>query len=778
MALLPSGWIDWFTVHGEVRAGSGAAISALWSSPDHLDVFMTGTDGAVWTTFWNADGGWHAWSLIHPEIKLQPATTVTAVGSRNGTHLDLFATGTDGAVWTTFWNANAGWHAWFLIHPEIRMRPGATVTAVWKQDGEHLDLFVTGTDGAVWTTFWNASSGWQGWFLIHPEIKMQPGTTVTAVWKEPAVHLDLFAIGTDGAVWTTFWNTLTGWQPWFLIHPEIKMRPGATVTAVWKQDGEHLDLFVTGTDGAVWTTFWNASGGWQGWFLIHPEIKMQPGTTVTAVWKERAVHLDLFATGTDGAVWTTFWNTLTGWQPWFLIHPEIKMRPGATVTAVWKAAGVHLDLFATGTDGAVWTTFWFEGASPYWGLLANERFRRHTMKGVYFFAGNWKSPANPTQFYEFPSGPNDWGYSRHPVDARHLGWSESPTTHKKCTGPCPNQDFALDEMVKSGVNVVVMSYWGARGTDMWAYWAPMQTSTFAHDELFRTAVDKPLLIMPAIESGDSTKGCRGGISNAYHFSADFPGTLVDPAPALVEQIVDLVQRYLLQPADPRWPDKWATMYDRQGTERYAINLIHVASNRLAPGQHAPFAQGFTAVADRVWAQTHRRVGFTLDILAAAPAVNLAPPIRDSNGDCVADPAGVVGGSYMAWPPAGAGPALRECDAVLAIQGFIPEFILDPNRTSTAAYLQFKRDYLSGWMDQGLPVIVDVSPGYDGRQIFNSSDRPRGFTQEWRDGHARLRTARSKGIVFNTWNGYTEGFVAVPTLEDRDVNYTWLAELFR
>ena len=39
------------------------------------------------------------------------------------------------------------------------------------------------------------------------------------------------------------------------------------------------------------------------------------------------------------------------WQAWLLIHSEIKMQPGATVTAVWREAGKHLDLFATGTDG-------------------------------------------------------------------------------------------------------------------------------------------------------------------------------------------------------------------------------------------------------------------------------------------------------------------------------------------------------------------------------------------------------------------------------------------
>jgi hypothetical protein len=194
------------------------------------------------------------------------------------------------------------------------------------------------------------------WFLIHPEIKMQPGATVTALAPWGDGHVDLFATGTDGAVWSTWRDNATDWVPWFLIHPEIKMQPGATVTALAPPWGNHIDLFVTGTDGAVWSTFWEKDTGWVNWFLIHPEIKMQPGVTVTAL-VTRQGHYDVFVTGTDGAVWSTWWESATGWAPWFLIHPEIKMQPGATVTPLLPHPD-YIDLFVTGTDGAVWSMNW------------------------------------------------------------------------------------------------------------------------------------------------------------------------------------------------------------------------------------------------------------------------------------------------------------------------------------------------------------------------------------------------------------------------------------
>ena len=90
---------------------------------------------------------------------------VTALVPRPG-HIDLFATGADGAVWTTWWEAAPGWLRWQLVHREQEMQPGAPVTALVPRPG-HIDLFATGADGAVWTTWWEAAPGWQRWQLVH-----------------------------------------------------------------------------------------------------------------------------------------------------------------------------------------------------------------------------------------------------------------------------------------------------------------------------------------------------------------------------------------------------------------------------------------------------------------------------------------------------------------------------------------------------------------------------------------------------------------------------------
>ena len=75
-------------------------------------------------------------------------------------------------------------------------------------------------------------------------------------------------------------------------------------------------------------------------------------------------------------------------------------------------------------------------------------------------------------------------------------------------------------------------------------------------ELFDAIEDRPLLIMPAIESSANTYNEKfPGTSNSYHFSQDFPGTPETPAPALMDQVLDLVSRYLFNIDHPEYASR-------------------------------------------------------------------------------------------------------------------------------------------------------------------------------------------------------------------------------
>ncbi len=396
--------------------------------------------------------------------------------------------------------------------------------------------------------------------------------------------------------------------------------------------------------------------------------------------------------------------------------------------------------------------------SPLWGLIANPGFDGRSVKSTYFFAGSWRSGTKV--WYEYPADANDGLYTLHPTDARHLGWSESQA----------NRDFALSAMANAGLNVIKLSYWGKRGTDRWAFWSPMHCSTFAHDEVFQTALTHNLLIAPSIESGGATNlnpatnkpftsgvppNVHVGNSPAYVFADDFPGPPDNPAPGLIAQIEDLIDRYLLSPANSQWPSRWLQLYDSAGKKRHVIAIIQAGSNQ--PGVNdASFAAGIDHVADAISVSRHIDIGFVLDPLPGK-SYNLTPSAKG--------------------PLAGA-------RSFLAIESFISEIAMGTD--DILALIPRKQIYVSNWVASGVPFILDVSSGYDAHIVF-----PAKGDSNWRipneellhNGQTQMIPTSSgtngiRGITFNTWNGYTEGYAAVPTLEYGGNTYTWLKSLLQ
>ena len=86
------------------------------------------------------------------------------------------------------------------------------------------------------------------------------------------------------------------------------------------------------------------------------------------------------------------------------------------------------------------------------------------------------------------------------------------------------------------------------------------------------------------------------------------------------------------------------------------------------------------------------------------------------------------------------------------------------------------------MATGVPVILDVSNGYDGHLVFANSpgsfwgDNAGATDDRWRNWTSELKNPGIKGIVMDTWNGFTEGYAAVPTREHGNTVYNWLGDL--
>jgi hypothetical protein len=372
------------------------------------------------------------------------------------------------------------------------------------------------------------------------------------------------------------------------------------------------------------------------------------------------------------------------------------------------------------------------GPDVRWGSIANPGFEQQPIHTTLFFTGSAKDGSTP---YGYLAPENTQFYTVHPTDDAHLKWSETPAA----------RDLALNQMVDVGINVVTMSSWGEdflSPQDSWGLWAPMQCAPPSHDELFAAAVGKPLLITPMIESRAN-----------WAMRDEFPTWGGQVAPGTVSQIKNLVDRYLLNPAHPEWADKWTKVYDRNGEMRYAVTLIHASSNRLSPGEDAAYAAGFDAIAQKVFDDTGVKVGFFLDALPRQSPY--APGVFKPSAEQT-------------------GPELAARTSILGIQCFIPEIWADV--TTETERINWKRDFSESWAATGIPFLMDVSPGYDAHLVFPGSVEY-GYDKTWMTAlTGMVADFGQDGLVYNSWNGYTEGMAAVPTLEDGMTYYEWLDRL--
>jgi hypothetical protein len=375
-------------------------VATVAQKAGHLDVFWVGTDGAIWTDWWDAsdpNGAWDrhaAFRITAPGMA--PGGAGIATVSQTPGHLDVFWVGNDGAIWTDWWDAkdpNGAWssHGPFPITSPRIAPPGAAIGAVSRFPG-HLDVFWAGNDGAIWTNWWDAADPNGAWnkhtaFSITPRRGAPPGAGICAV-AQNRDHLDLFWADNQGAIATNWWDAHDPNGAWaqhaaFRITLRKRLPPGAPVAAVTQTSG-HLDVFWVGNDGAIWTNWWDAAAANGPWWdptqnanplhgpeksftITNPKLSpVTPGAGVTAVTQNQG-HLDVFWVGNDGSVWTNWWDAGGPAGAWashspFPITTANTVPQGGSIAATVQQRG-HLDIFWADAVGAIGTNWWDASAA-------------------------------------------------------------------------------------------------------------------------------------------------------------------------------------------------------------------------------------------------------------------------------------------------------------------------------------------------------------------------------------------------------------------------------
>ena len=277
----PRRWSGGFRVaEPAVRSSHpGGGIAAVSRAPDHLDVFWAGDDGAIWTTWWNAQHNGGRWNTPFPITgpNVAPPGAQVATVSRRPNHLDVFWADNGGAIGTQWWNGDADDGAWSAHQPfrltDVNVVPPGGAVAVVSRQPEHLDAFWADNGGAIGTQWWNGQTP-NGQWNQHPAFRITgvgvvpPGGGVAAVSRRPD-HLDVFWADTGGAIGTYWWNGQAANGGWdrhaaFRITGVNVVPPGAGVDAVARHP-EQLDVFWIDNAGAIGTQWWNGQmpdGNW------------------------------------------------------------------------------------------------------------------------------------------------------------------------------------------------------------------------------------------------------------------------------------------------------------------------------------------------------------------------------------------------------------------------------------------------------------------------------------------------------------------------------------
>lgn len=256
-------WSAWSQV-GALTCRPGSIVTVVSRNPDQMDLFTTAFDGGTISIWWSAKGGWAAnWFRLSGGTSATGAS-VSAV-ARRPTALEVFTVGQDNQVYVAGWQSGKPWSSWMLV-PGITCRPDSKI-AVVSRFATHLDVFTTDSAGRTMSTWWDENRGWATWFQVAGGAA-PPGSDITAVARDRN-HLDVFVIGTDTGVYATRWGKdVNGgaWAPWSNVSGGVS-RLGGQVSVISRLP-DHLDVFVVGSDDYVYSTWGDGSGLFAPWFRL------------------------------------------------------------------------------------------------------------------------------------------------------------------------------------------------------------------------------------------------------------------------------------------------------------------------------------------------------------------------------------------------------------------------------------------------------------------------------------------------------------------------------
>ena len=343
-------------VDRDVLGGSLSAVIAGSTGNPHINpciartsdgrqtIFAIGHTGNLYQNYQTApNSGWSGWQAMGNSGNVWTQNGIPAVGTNSDGRLELFIVGTDGSV-NHIWqlhpgsNASTNWSSFTTFSSHVNQ---TVKLAVGKFANGALDVFVIGTDGALYHNY-QGSSGWTGFQSLGGNWNQN---TDIAVNNELDGREEVFLVGTTGNLYNNWQTTANGtsWNGWHDLSGALS---DTVRIAVGRNSDGRLEAFTIGTDGVSyheWETAANSPTSWSAWSSLAGSWETDAKTCVAA---DANGALEVFLIGHTGNVYHNYQNG-SGWSGWLGLGGSFtqNIRP-----CVGQNADGRLEIFLTGPN--------------------------------------------------------------------------------------------------------------------------------------------------------------------------------------------------------------------------------------------------------------------------------------------------------------------------------------------------------------------------------------------------------------------------------------------
>ena len=261
---------------------------ALWGATSGtagtVDLVKRRSDGGLTYRTWTPASGLLGKVRIGGSVRGTPAIVRTAAGG-----VEVFARGSDDALWTRSRDPQGAWSSWRSLGGELSGPPSAA------RSGDALHVFAPGVDHDLLHTSSTEPGTWSAWESLGGSLAT--GTGPAAVSPVEG-HLEVVTKGRDGQAWRL--SYADGWQPWEGLGGTLRGSPAVASAA-----GE-LTVVVRRRGGSAYAR--TATSGWE---RLPAELSSPPAAAAAPL----SGRLDVFGTAADGRL-SRLTRTGMQWRRW------------------------------------------------------------------------------------------------------------------------------------------------------------------------------------------------------------------------------------------------------------------------------------------------------------------------------------------------------------------------------------------------------------------------------------------------------------------------------